>query len=74
MLTSYRAKLAALAPDETTVPEVSNVQAALGALQEKSLVWKEKRGVYSLEESTTAELMREHGLLDVPAPGSPRPR
>lgn len=71
---SYRTMLAALAPDETTVPEVSNVQAALGALQEKSLVWKEKRGVYSLEESTTAELMREHGLLDVPAPGSPRPR
>ncbi|MDM0010554.1 ATP-binding protein [Variovorax sp. J22G73] len=68
---SYRTMLAALAPDEKTVPEVSNVQAALGALQEKSLVWKEKRGVYSLEETTTAELMREHGLLDVPALGSP---
>ena len=65
---SYRKMLAALAPNETTAPEVSNVQAALGALQEKSLVWKEKRGVYSLEESTTAELMRKHGLLDVDAP------
>jgi N-acetylglucosamine kinase-like BadF-type ATPase len=71
---SYRTMLAALAPDEKTVPEVSNVQAALGALQEKSLVWKEKRGVYSLEETTTAELMRAHGLLDVPALGSPWPR
>jgi hypothetical protein len=70
---SYRTMLAALAPDEKTVPEVSNVQAALGALQEKSLVWKEKRGVYSLEETTTAELMRAHGLLDVPALGSPWP-
>lgn len=70
---SYRTMLAALAPDEKTIPEVSNVQAALGALQEKSLVWKEKRGVYSLEETTTAELMRAHGLLDVPALGSPWP-
>ena len=61
---SYRAMLSALAPGETMVPEVSNVQAALGALQDKSLVWKEKRGVYSLEESMTAELMRRHGLLD----------
>jgi len=64
---SYRAMLAALAPGETMVPEVSNVQAALGALQDKSLVWKEKRGVYSLEESMTAELMRRHGLLDAAA-------
>ncbi|MBS76811.1 ATP-binding protein [Variovorax sp.] len=63
----YRAMLAALAPGETMVPEVSNVQAALGALQDKSLVWKEKRGVYSLEESMTAELMRRHGLLDAAA-------
>jgi len=63
----YRAMLSALAPGEAMVPEVSNVQAALGALQDKSLVWKEKRGVYSLEESMTAELMRRHGLLDVAA-------
>lgn len=60
----YRAVLQAIAPDETLTPEVSNVQQALTALQEKSLVWKEKRGVYSLEESTTAELLRQHGLLD----------
>ena len=69
----YRATLSTLAPHETTVPEVSNVQAALGALQEKSLVWKEKRGVYSLEESTTAKVMREHGLLDLDVPNSLRP-
>ncbi|MGJ7505502.1 MULTISPECIES: ATP-binding protein [unclassified Variovorax] len=61
---SYRAVLKAIAPDETVTPEVSNVQQALVALQEKSLVWREKRGVYSLEESTTAELLRRHGLLD----------
>jgi hypothetical protein len=71
---SYRAMLSTLAPDETTVPEVSNVQAALGALQDKSLIWKEKRGVYSLEESMTAELMRQHGLLDVAALRAQTPR
>jgi hypothetical protein len=73
-MVKYRAMLLALAPDEAIAPEVSNVQAALAALQDKSLVWKEKRGVYSLEESTTAELMRQHGLLDGKAPGSSRPR
>ncbi|MBT2326946.1 ATP-binding protein [Variovorax paradoxus] len=62
---SYRAVLESIAPDGTVTPEVSNVQQALIALQDKSLVWKEKRGVYSLEESTTAELLREYGLLDV---------
>ena len=71
---SYRAMLSALAIGEATVPDVSNVQASLGALQEKSLIWKEKRGVYSLEESTTAELMRQHGLLEVPGSHAPRPR
>ncbi|MDQ0586624.1 hypothetical protein [Variovorax paradoxus] len=58
------AMLQAIAPDETLTPEVSNVQQALTALQEKSLVWKEKRGVYSLEEGRTAELLRQPGLLD----------
>lgn len=71
---SYRTVLSLLAPDEEAAAEVSNIQAALGALQEKALIWKEKRGVYSLEESTTAELLRQHGLLDVCAlQNSPRP-
>jgi hypothetical protein len=71
---SYRTVLSLLAPDEEAAAEVSNIQAALGALQEKALIWKEKRGVYSLEESTMAELLRQHGLLDVCAlQNSPRP-
>lgn len=69
----YKSALSLLAPDEEASAEVSNIQAALAALQEKSLVWKEKRGVYSLEESTTAELLRQHGLLDVCA-SRDRPR
>ena len=46
-----------------TSVEFANVQQALSALQEKKLVWKETRGVYALEESTTGELMRREGLL-----------
>ena len=55
---SYRRVLSAIAPDESIVPEVSNVQAALASLQDKTLVWKEKRGVYALEESTMADMLR----------------
>ena len=46
-----------------TSVEFANVQQALTALQEKKLVWKETRGVYALEESTTGELMRRESLL-----------
>ena len=59
---AYRAALTAIAPDEITKPDVPNVQQALVALQEKSLVWKEKRGVYALEDSTLTELLSKHGL------------
>ena len=55
---SYRRVLSAIAPDESIVPEVSNVQSALASLQDKTLVWKEKRGVYALEESTMADMLR----------------
>jgi hypothetical protein len=62
-MTVYRSVLIDIAPKETVVPDTSNVQQALVALQDKMLVWKERRGVYALEESATAELLLRHGLL-----------
>ncbi len=59
----YRATLAALAPDAKVEPETNNVQQALAALQEKALVWKAARGVYALEDTLLADLMRQAGLL-----------
>ncbi len=59
----YAAVIKNIAPAETVIPDVSNVQQALSALQDKGLVWREKRGVYALEETTTAELLRKAGLL-----------
>jgi hypothetical protein len=59
----YSAVIKSIAPAETVVPDVSNVQQALSALQDKGLVWREKRGVYALEETTTAELLRSAGYL-----------
>lgn len=44
--------------------ETSGVQQALSALQEKALVWRERRGVYALEESSLADLMRAAGMLE----------
>ncbi|MDN3219706.1 ATP-binding protein [Pseudomonas nunensis] len=44
--------------------EVLDVQLALIALQEKKLVWKTSRGVYSIEEQMIVDLLREDGLLD----------
>ncbi len=63
-IASYRSVLTAIAPGETIVPDSSNVQQALSALQDKMLVWKERRGVYALEESATADLLQRHGLPD----------
>jgi hypothetical protein len=60
---AYRSVLIDIAPKETVIPDTSNVQQALVALQDKMLVWKERRGVYALEESATAELLLRHGLL-----------
>jgi hypothetical protein len=60
---AYRQVLANLAPHQKSKLEVSNVQQALVALQEKSLVWREKRGVYALEEVGTADLLKASGLL-----------
>lgn len=60
----YRATLTAIAPNATVEPETNNVQQALAALQDKALVWKAARGVYALEDSFLAELMRQAGMLD----------
>lgn len=64
-MSAYAAVLAAISPDEQLKPDVSNVQQALMALQEKALIWKERRGVYSLEELATEELLEQNKLLDV---------
>jgi hypothetical protein len=70
----YRATLAAIAPGSKVEPETTNVQQALVALQEKSLVWKAARGVYALEDTFLAELMRNAGMLGRSPPSSKRPR
>lgn len=64
-LERYRTVLAAVAPNVRIEPESNNVQAALAALQEKGLVWRAARGVYALEDTFLAELMRKAGMLDV---------
>ena len=62
-MSSYRAVLNAISPDDQLVPDTSNVQQALAALQDKMLVWKERRGIYALEDSATAVLLERHGML-----------
>jgi hypothetical protein len=59
----YQRALDATAPNGKLVADVSNVQQALGALQEKALVWRAARGVYALEDASLAEIMADHGLL-----------
>ncbi len=69
-ISAYAMVLSVTEPGGDTKADVPNIQNALSMLQEKSLVWKASRGVYSLEESSLADLMREEGLLDmVPAAG-----
>lgn len=67
-LTAYAETLKKAAPASAIVPTVANVQQALTALQAKDLVWKERRGVYALEDPSIVEGMRESGWLD---PGTP---
>ena len=43
--------------------DVPDVQSALLALQEKKLVWRAARGVYSLEEQAMAEALQRSGML-----------
>jgi hypothetical protein len=60
---AYSEALTSSAPNDRVKPDVSNVQQALIALQEKLLVWKEKRGVYALEDPGLADLLEANGLL-----------
>jgi hypothetical protein len=60
---SYATLLQTLYPNEKIVPDVSNVQQALVALQEKLLVWKERRGVYALEDPSMFEFVDGIGML-----------
>lgn len=43
--------------------EVTNVQQALTALQEKGLAWRAARGVYAIDDPLTVEVMRASGML-----------
>lgn len=52
-----------VAPSEPKI-EVEDVQLALMALQEKKLVWKTSRGVYTIEEQIVVDMLREDGLLE----------
>ena len=40
------------------------MQQALIALQQKKLVWKASRGVYAVDDSVIAEVLRADGLLE----------
>jgi hypothetical protein len=62
-LEDYRVVLKCIDPDSQANVDTQSAQAALNALREKSLVWKEKRGVYELEEGTLVELMANCGML-----------
>ena len=44
--------------------EVTGVQQALIALQEKKLVWKASRGVYAVDEHVIIDLLRADGMLE----------
>jgi hypothetical protein len=64
----YQQVLDTIAPNAQVKADVSNVQQALSALQEKALVWRAARGVYALEDASLAEIMAGHGLLAAAAP------
>lgn len=55
---AYQTTLEKIAPKSNVVADLSNVQQALVALQEKGLVWKAARGVYALEDTSLGELLR----------------
>jgi hypothetical protein len=56
-------RLAGIAPADIKV-EVTGVQQALLALQEKKLVWKASRGVYAVDEQVIVDLLAGDGLLE----------
>ena len=61
----YATRLAALSgADDAPRPNTSTVQRALSGPQDKGLVWRATRGVYAMEQTRLAELMRGAGVLD----------
>ena len=56
-LGAYQNLLDTLAPQSATKADVPNVQQALAALQEKSLVWRAARGIYALEDTALRDLL-----------------
>ena len=63
----YRAQMQQIAPGSPIDPDTTNVQQALAALQDKALVWRAARGIYALEDTFLAELMRAAGMISGPA-------
>ena len=53
----YQGSMSSISPESDVAPDLSNVQQALVALQEKGLVWKAARGVYALEDTSLGELL-----------------
>ena len=49
-------------------PDVSNIQQALSALQDRGLAWKAARGVYDIEDSNIVSVLKRAGLLDAVPP------
>lgn len=64
-LDKYRqALILAGVPEAEAKADVPVVQSSLTALQDKKLVWKAARGVYSVEEHSLVEQLGKAGLLD----------
>jgi hypothetical protein len=64
-LEQYRRALTlAGVPESDARADVPGVQAALTALQEKKLVWRAARGVYSVEEQALVDEMQKSGMLE----------
>ena len=57
----YQQLLDTISPNITA--DVPNVQQALTALQEKSLVWRASRGIYALEDASLRDLLAQECLL-----------
>ncbi len=57
----YQSAMSSISPKNDVAPDLSNVQQALAALQEKGLVWKAARGVYALEDTSLGELLASNG-------------
>ena len=63
----YQGAMSTISPESDVAPDLSNVQQALVALQDKGLVWKAARGVYALEDTSLGELL----IQDSKTPNTP---